>query len=203
MDEIGLFPLGIVLLPTERVPLHVFEPRYRELISECVDGDEEFGLVLEDEDGLREIGTRARVIEILEQFPDGRLNVLVEGGERFRIARETDGREFRTAEVEPVEDDDSEPDPEHVERALELYGRLAELAEVEPDDPAADDSLSFALAARVELGTAAEQELLELSSEHDRLARVVELLERAEELLQTQKELRNRASQNGSVRRHG
>ena len=59
MAEIGLFPLGIVLLPTERVPLHIFEPRYQELIGECLDADEEFGLVYADEDGVREIGTRA------------------------------------------------------------------------------------------------------------------------------------------------
>ena len=85
MAEIGLFPLGIVLLPTERVPLHIFEPRYQELIGECLDADEEFGLVYADEDGVREIGTRARVTEVLERFDDGRLTILVEGGLRFRV----------------------------------------------------------------------------------------------------------------------
>ena len=61
MEEIGIFPLGIVLLPTERVPLHIFEPRYRELIEECLEDDGEFGLVYADEEGVREIGTLARV----------------------------------------------------------------------------------------------------------------------------------------------
>jgi len=68
MDEIGLFPLGIVLLPTERVPLHIFEPRYRELIGECLEDDAEFGLLYADEDGVREVGTLARVSDVLERF---------------------------------------------------------------------------------------------------------------------------------------
>src|SRR2546428_246128 len=66
MTEIGLFPLGIVLLPTERVPLHIFEPRYKELIGECLDEEREFGLMLTDDEGLREIGTCAAVEELLE-----------------------------------------------------------------------------------------------------------------------------------------
>jgi hypothetical protein len=75
MDEIGLFPLGMVLLPTERVPLHIFEERYKELIDECIELEQEFGLVLQDDDGIREVGTRAAVVAVLERFDDGRLNV--------------------------------------------------------------------------------------------------------------------------------
>ena len=73
MAEIGLFPLELVLLPTERVPLHIFEPRYKELIGECLRSGDEFGLVLEDEQGRREIGTRAAVVEEMQEIdePDG------------------------------------------------------------------------------------------------------------------------------------
>src|SRR3954451_9284546 len=109
MEEIGLFPLGIVLLPTERVPLHIFEPRYKELIGECLEDDSEFGLVYADEDGVREIATRARVTEVCDRLDDGRLNVLIEGGDRFRVERLTRDRTFLTAEVEPVEDRDDGP----------------------------------------------------------------------------------------------
>jgi Lon protease-like protein len=107
MEEIGLFPLGIVLLPTERVPLHIFEPRYRELIEECLEEDGEFGLIYADEEGVREIGTLARVSDVLERFDDGRLNIVVEGGACFRVERLTRGRAFMTAEVEPLEDETS------------------------------------------------------------------------------------------------
>src|SRR5918912_4467331 len=67
VTELGLFPLEAVLLPRERIPLHIFELRYQELIGECVELESDFGLVFEDDEGTRDIGTRARVIEILER----------------------------------------------------------------------------------------------------------------------------------------
>ena len=91
MEEIGLFPLGLVLLPTEQVPLHIFEPRYRELIAECLENEQPFGLVYADDDGLRRTGTFASVVEVVDQFEDGRLNIVVEGGDRFRLVELTDG----------------------------------------------------------------------------------------------------------------
>ena len=109
VPEIGLFPLELVLLPGERVPLHIFEDRYRELIGECLADGTEFGLILEDADGLRQVGTSTGVVELVHNFDDGRMNVLVEGRSRFRVVELTDGRAFRTAEVEPLEDDDEEP----------------------------------------------------------------------------------------------
>jgi Lon protease-like protein len=202
VPEIGLFPLGIVLLPTERVPLHVFEPRYRELIGECLDEEREFGLVLADDDGLREVGTRAGVIEVLQEFEDGRLNVVVEGRERFRLVELTAGRSFQTGEVEAVEDEDEDdpPEPSEVERALRLFRRLAETAEAEVDEPNIDTEwLSFELAARIDFGSELKQELLELLSERARLRRLSELMERATQAIAVEREVRERASGNGKV----
>ena len=102
MNELGLFPLGIVLLPTEQIPLHIFEDRYQELIGECLADEREFGLVFADEDGLREIGTRAAVTEVLDKFDDGRLNIVAEGRERFRLVELTEGRSFQTGIVEEL-----------------------------------------------------------------------------------------------------
>ena len=65
MDEIGLFPLGLVLLPTEHVPLHIFEPRYRELVGESLEQGTPFGVVYADDDGLRQVGTLASVTEVV------------------------------------------------------------------------------------------------------------------------------------------
>src|SRR5262245_20321242 len=131
--EIGLFPLGLVLLPTEQVPLHVFEPRYRELIAACLDAEQPFGLVYADDEGLRRIGTFATFVEVTDRFDDGRLNIVVEGGERFRLVDLTDGRSFHTGTVETLVDDDDPPPPADVERALTVFRRLVELtgAEVE------------------------------------------------------------------------
>jgi Lon protease-like protein len=197
--EIGLFPLGVVLLPTERVPLHIFEPRYRELIEECLEADGEFGLVFADEGGIREIGTRARVTEVLERFDDGRLNIVVEGGERFRVEELTRGRAFMTAEVVEVEDETSEVEEELTARAVGSFRALAALAGAEAPDP--DESspqLSFELAAQVELPADAKQRLLESRLEAERLELVAELLDDARVALLQTVELGERAKRNGS-----
>jgi Lon protease-like protein len=199
VDEIGLFPLGIVLLPTEIVPLHVFEDRYKELIGECLELEQEFGLVYADEDGVRETGTRARVADVIERFDDGRMNVLVEGVARFRVSRLTRGRSFMTAEVEMIEDEWDEPDPEAVVRATESFRALAAAVEAEPAEPdETSPRLSFELAATVELPVDSKQELLELRSEQARLALLADLLDAALAGLEAARELESRAKQNGS-----
>jgi Lon protease-like protein len=200
MEEIGLFPLGIVLLPTEVVPLHVFEERYKELIGECLELEREFGLVYADEDGVRETGTRARVAEVLDRFEDGRLNVLVEGGERFRVERLTRGRLFLTAEVAPLEDDPAaEPDEDAAERVTEAFRALAAAAGAEAEVPEPGVAgLSFHVAARVEIAVEAKQGLLESRSEAERLARLRELLDAAREAILAARRLGEHAKRNGS-----
>jgi Lon protease-like protein len=204
MPEIGLFPLELVLLPSERVPLHIFEDRYKELISECVTDASEFGLILETEDGLREVGTMTGVLEVIHTFDDGRLNVLVEGHDRFRLAYETDGRSFRTAEIEPLADEDEAPTDAEVEEAMAVFRRLVQVAEAEEiEEPGAGAAaLSFQLASKVDFGHEVKQELLELQSERQRLVRLVELLERAVAGLTREREVRDRASGNGKVTPH-
>jgi Lon protease-like protein len=198
MEEIGLFPLGIVLLPSERVPLHIFEDRYRELIGECIELDREFGLLYADEAGIREIGTRARVAAILEQFDDGRMNIVVEGLRRFAVDRLTDGRTFMTADVDDVEDEETEIEPETRRDAAGAFRALAALAGAEPELDEASPWLSFELAAQVELATDDKQFLLESRSEQERLERVAELLEEARKLLIATRELGEVAKKNGS-----
>ncbi len=200
MTEIGLFPLELVLLPTERVPLHIFEPRYKELIGECLRSGEEFGLVLQDEQGRREIGTRAAVVEVLQVFDDGRMNVVVEGHDRFRLRELTSGREFLTGAVEPVDDEEDEAPAEEVDRALSLFGTLVEIAGSEIDEPdGSTGPLSFEIAARVDFGIEPKQELLELLSERARLRQLCELLEAAIEAVRREREVRERAATNGKV----
>jgi ATP-dependent Lon protease len=197
--ELGLFPLGIVLLPGELVPLHIFEPRYRELIGECLDADREFGLLFADDRGSRTTGTRARVVDVLERFEDGRLNVVVRGGERFRVVEQTSGRSFETGEVERIDDDDDIAGPEEVERASALYRRVAEIAGSEAEE-LDERGLSFAIAARIDFGTEMKQRLLELTSESARLQLLERLLETAAEALVRVEERRKRAQGNGSLR---
>ena len=200
MDEIGLFPLGIVLLPTEQVPLHIFEPRYRDLIGQCLEDEGEFGLVFADEDGLRAIGTRAAVTEVLERFDDGRLNIVVEGRDRFRLVEVNEGTSFHTGEVEPLVDQPDPADEQLKERALVLFHRLVELTGSDVEEPTdKGPQLSFALAARFEFAPPVKQELLQSTSERLRLERLCELLEGAVELVARQEEIAARAQSNGKV----
>lgn len=200
MSEIGLFPLSMVLLPTERVPLHIFEERYKELIGECVAENEEFGLVYADDEGIRDVGTRAAVVEVLTRFEDGRLNVLVEGGERFRLLGLTSGRSFHTGQVTGVVDGDERADSTTVGRALELFRRLCELTGSEVEVPGPETpQLSYALAGRVELDPEIKLELLAALSERLRLTRVCELLEGAIASAVLQRRASERATSNGRV----
>jgi Lon protease-like protein len=199
VENLGLFPLGIVLLPTERVPLHIFEPRYKELIGECLEDGHEFGLVYADESGVRDVGTRARVIDLLEELDDGRMNVIIEGGERFRLLELTSGRSFHTGRVEPVDDEPEEAAAQDAKVALGAFRALAKIVEAEPDVPEPDSpSLSFELAARVELPAGPKQRLLELRSERERLQLVAELLDETGRRAAMERELAERASRNGS-----
>ena len=199
VDELGLFPLGIVLLPGEQVPLHIFEPRYRELIGECIEADGDFGILYADEGGVREVGTRARVTHVLERFDDGRLNIVVTGGERFRVERLTRGRSFMTAVVEAIDDDRQDPDPAAATRAVEAFRAVAAAAGAEEVEIDADaPQLSFELAAHVELPPDGKQRLVESTSENVRLGIVVELLNEARRALLDLHELAERAKRNGS-----
>jgi Lon protease-like protein len=200
MDELGLFPLGIVLLPTEQLPLHIFEERYKELIGECIEEDGEFGLVYADDDGLRDLGTRTRVTEVLTRFEDGRLNILVEGGERFRLSELTDGRSFSTGLVSPLEDLDDPAASPAVDEALRLFDALREVTQSAVDVPERTLSqLSFALAAKVELPADAKLALLAETSERLRMEQVQELLANALLTAQRVRRAAERASTNGRV----
>ena len=204
MRLLGLFPLRLVAFPGERLPLHVFEPRYRELIAECLASGEEFGILLADDDGIRAVGTRVAIVELLEKLPDGRVNILVEGRERFRLAELSEGRSFNTGVVEPFVDDD---DPagaaaaaDAAAEALRLLQALADAAGADVELPRPDSpTLSFEVAARVELELGDEQELLELRSERRRLARVIELLGEAVERTRFEREVHERAKTNGKL----
>jgi len=200
VDEIGLFPLPAVLVPGEQAPLHIFEPRYRELVTECLEDDAPFGFILSDDDGMRQVGTRAAVIEVLERFDDGRMNVVVEGRDRFRVVDLTEGRSFATAEVDDLDDSGDEPTPEERERCLAAYDRVVGVAGAEVDElDRASDSLAFEIAARIDLGPEVKQELLETRSERDRVLRLTGLLDRAAAAIAREREIRARATSNGRV----
>jgi Lon protease-like protein len=202
MPQLGLFPLPIVLVPSERVPLHIFEPRYKELVGECIERGEEFGVVLQKEQGeAHDVGTRAAIAEVLRVLPDGRMHIVVEGGERFRLVELFYDRSYLTASVEPIADDlDDPPARSDVERLLQLFLDLQRTvgSSREPPDPESP-LFDFEVVARVDFGTREKQELIELTSPRRRYGRLVELLEHALEALTLEREIQQQAAGNGKV----
>jgi Lon protease-like protein len=198
--EIGLFPLASVLVPGELMPLHIFEERYKSLVADCRQDDGEFALLYSDAEGARELGTTARVVEVLETFDDGRLNIVIQGGEVIRVVELTRGRAYLTGTVEAVPDDPRAGD--EATSALDLYRRIADATGQDPDpevNPAAPSGLSYAIAARVDFPAPEKQRILEVRSEHGRLMVIVELLARGLENLATAARIAARAQTNGKV----
>jgi Lon protease-like protein len=198
--EIGLFPLAAVLVPGELMPLHIFEERYKSLVADCQKDDGEFALLYSDSDGARDLGTTARVVEVLETFDDGRMNIVIRGGEVIRVVGLTRGRAYLTGTVQPAEDDPRAGD--EATSALDLYRRIAEATGQDPDPevgPAAPSGLSYAIAARVDFPAPEKQRILEERSEHGRLMVIVELLARGLENLATAARIAARAQTNGKV----
>jgi Lon protease-like protein len=147
------------------------------------------------------VGTLAAITEVLERFDDGRLNIVIEGRERFRLVELTEGRTFQTGEVEPLEDDDDDvADPEEIEQALALFAKLVDLTGTEIETPDPDlPQLSYAIAARFEFAPEVKQQLLQEVSERERIHRLVELLGAAVTVIEREREIAARAATNGKV----
>jgi Lon protease-like protein len=208
VERFPLFPLGIVLLPSEVVPLHIFEERYKLMMRDLLDGAGEFGIVWLSDDGLREIGCTARVTEVLDQMEDGRLNLLVVGGRPFRLLRRIDDMEFPAGDVEllveDAPDDAQADDPDELELAAEARERYADLVEQVTDQrPSADDLEdldAYGMAATIEFDAGSKQELLELRSEHDRLLRVRDLFVATLKRITESEQAGELAKSNGRIR---
>jgi Lon protease-like protein len=200
LERFPLFPLGLVLLPQELVPLHIFEERYKVMIGQCLETDGEFGIVWLADDGLRDVGCSARITRVMERFDDGRLNILVEGAQPFRLLRRIDDMPFPAGDVELLEDFDPDADPELAERARKRYAELVETAtEEQPDLDAIADLDAYGMAATVEHPPEAKQALLELRAENDRLRMVEEMFRTAIKRVAYAEEAAERAQTNGSV----
>ena len=204
MSEIPLFPLNVVLMPGMPMPLHIFEERYKQMVDECLEGSTEFGMVLADESGTRNIGCTARIVELVQRYEDGRLIILVEGSRRFKLNNIVTGKPYFVGEVEYLEDEAVEGDISALaEQCVALLERVIEAAtegevgiEIEPPYR----NLSFAIAGRIEFDLETRQRILELPTEEGRLQKVRELLTEAAEKLERDKRAREKAETNGHLR---
>jgi Lon protease-like protein len=200
LERFPLFPLGLVLLPGEAVPLHIFEERYRLMIGKCLEEREEFGIIWLADDGLRDVGCAATITRVLERFDDGRLNVLVEGTTPFRLERRIGDLPYPAGDVELL-DDDAEADDAALERARAGYADLVEqVTDSRPDPEALAQLGAYAMAATLDIAPGAKQELLELRSESARLEQLEALFAEALSRIKTAARVAEQASGNGHVK---
>jgi len=200
VPDFPLFPLGMVALPSELVPLHIFEERYKTMIEECLDQQNEFGIVWESDDGVRPVGCACEVTEV-ERLDDGRLNILTRGTRPFRLVGQQEGRPYPAGTIEYLADRDEEPDPKVAEQAHEAYAALVERATDErPDEADLDAMGAYEMAATVDFGLEANQGLLDLRSENARLRLVARLLRAAARRLDFVERAEERARSNGKIR---
>jgi Lon protease-like protein len=201
VKDFPLFPLGIVALPTEIVPLHIFEERYKDMIGVCLDRDQEFGIVWLSDDGLRQIGCACEVAEVLERMEDGRLNILTRGTRPFRVLERQDDQPYPAGTVEFLEDREEEPSEDVAHEAREAYAQLVKRAtDSRPDADELEAMGAYEMAATVEFGLEAKQGLLDLRSENARLRLIARLFRAAAKRLDFVERAQDRARSNGKVR---
>jgi len=195
-----LFPLEVVLFPGTPLPLHIFEPRYKEMIGECLAQHRHFGVVRAVEQGLAEVGCTAEIVTVVKEHPDGRLDLVTEGRKRFELLRVNQERSFLQAEVLMIDDEPGIPSQEDSSRAAQLHSELMTIAGAKQDLSAADPLLlSFHLAGSLPLDLDFKQKLLSLRSEPERLSLFISYLETIIPNLRRTANAREKAGGNGHV----
>jgi Lon protease-like protein len=196
-----LFPLDLVLFPGTALPLHIFEPRYKEMIGECLENKASFGVVRVVEQGIAEIGCAAEITEVAKRYPDGRFDIMTRGRHRFEVLQLDRERSFLRGEVLMVPDEPGDATEEEKQRAIHAHREILSLAGSTTDPFSADQAtLSFQLAGSLPLDLDFKQKLLSTLSEGERVHELANYLEEMLPGLRRAARAREKAGGNGHVR---
>ena len=196
---IPLFPLDVVLFPGTPLPLHIFEPRYKEMIGECLARHQTFGVIRALDQGLAEVGCTAEIVTVVKEYSDGRLDLVSEGRQRFELLGVNQERSFLQAEVLLI-DDPGTPSQDESSRAIQLHAELLAMAGAAQDlSPADPSALSFYLAGSLPLDLDFKQKLLARRSEPGRLSLLITYLETIIPNLHRAARAREKSGGNGHV----
>jgi Lon protease-like protein len=199
-ERFPLFPLGLVLLPGEVVPLHIFEERYRTMIGECLEDGTEFGIVWAGEDGVRDVGCAAEVAQLIETTEDGRMNILAKGTRRFTLDRRIEDMAYPAGDVTWISDTDAAEGEGAGDAARKAYADLVErVTDARPDEADLTALDAYGMASTIAFDAGEKQGLLELLTEDARLELLARLCTTALENLTRSQEAAERASTNGKV----
>jgi len=206
-----LFPLELVLFPSEVLPLHIFEDRYKEMIGGCLEkadlapAEAEFGVVCTEEGKLHTVGCTARITKVLKRYDDGRLDIATRGERRFEILLTNEEKPYLRGAVAFFEDDDPKPaSGGDVKHSLQLFGEVLRRLRISAEQAGLKGEFaqpSFQIAATLPLGLDFKQEVLAMRNERERLRRLVELMEKLIPALDLRERARAKASGNGHVQR--
>jgi Lon protease-like protein len=194
-----LFPLEIVVFPGAPLPLHIFEPRYKEMIGECLSQERPFGMVRAKQNAISAIGCSARIIDVIKKYEDGRMDIAAEGAQRFEIIQVNQERSFFQAEVAFFDDEPSVVSKSAADTIVQLHEQLFAVMgqTVEVDRDAA--FLSYRLAQDLPVDLDFKQTLLEMKSEAERVEILTEYYRATIPKIENSLRVRQRASGNGHV----
>jgi Lon protease-like protein len=196
-----LFPLDLVLLPGVPLPLHIFEPRYKEMVQECLDQKSVFGMIRSKEEKLATIGCTAEIINVLKKYPDGRMDILAEGKKRFEVLQVNQDRAFLQADVFYLEDETDPAATDDIKKAIALHQEIMQLAGARPEDVEESETaqLAYRLAGSLPFDPDFQQALLEMSSEAERTRALVAFFEQLLPALHRNATAKKKAGGNGHV----
>lgn len=199
-ERIPLFPLNVVLLPGAELPLHIFEPRYRAMVKNCLEEKSEFGMLLSLPKGVARVGCTAEILEVVKRYPDGRMDILTVGHAPFRVVEMFSENPLLEGNVDYLEDREA-PSDVCIQRTLvELYEACYTLIfEDYPRNLKAEppELLSYLIASALPMDLLCKQQVLESRSEADRQERLVAYLREWAPHLQKGKAMKQRAGGNG------
>jgi ATP-dependent Lon protease len=198
--RLPLFPLNVVLLPGADMPLHIFEPRYRQMVRDCLDAKSPFGMVLALPNGMAGTGCTAEILEVTSRYGDGRCDILTVGREPFRIVELFSNESLLRGDVDFLEDRPLPVNPRVSRDLIELYETCHTLIfDDYPRDLDRSDEIeiSYRIAARLPMDLLWKQRVLELRSEAERQERLVAYLREWAPHLQKEDTLRAQTAGNG------
>lgn len=198
-----LFPLRLVVFPHDVVPLHIFEERYKRLIADVRGGGEagRFGIVLVEERGTAEVGCAVSLERVMQEYEDGRMDILVRGREVIAVREVMHDQPYFTAQAEVLRDVPEPVEERHRATATALLLRLGEVAKVSAERvEGATELTAYRLAGAAGLSASQRQRLLEVRSENGRLILLAQLLREAIAAAAEATEQRRRIGGNGKLR---
>lgn len=194
-----IFPLDLVLLPGAPLPLHIFEPRYKEMVAECLKQKKVFGVVRAKEEGVADIGCTAEILTVTKEYEDGRLDIVTQGVSRFEVMEVNQERSFLQAEVLYLEDEPPAASQEQLSRLLQLHNEILRLAGAVQEEASVinQPQLSFRLAGALPLDLDFKQILLGMKSELERVQALTSYFENALPKLRRSLHVQQKAGGNG------